>query len=97
MEVRTGPGLDGFLPDHHHRRRRFARCRRRDGKAGGAGSADLNYIGVPSVDACLADVTRLGGKVLLDKTTVPKFGYLAMCEDTEGNTFGLWEEDAGAE
>lgn len=42
-------------------------------------------------------MTRLGGKVLLDKTTVPKFGYLAMCEDTEGNTFGLWEEDAGAE
>lgn len=52
---------------------------------------------MPSVDATLADMTRLGGKVLLGKTAVPKFGYLAVCEDTEGNTFGLWEEDAGAE
>jgi predicted enzyme related to lactoylglutathione lyase len=51
---------------------------------------------VQSVDASLDDVTASeeGGA---QKTAVPKFGYLAMCKDTEGNTFGLWEEDSGAE
>jgi predicted enzyme related to lactoylglutathione lyase len=27
---------------------------------------------------------------------VPGMGYLANCMDTEGNAFGLWEENAGA-
>jgi len=27
---------------------------------------------------------------------VPGMGYLANCVDTEGNIFGLWEEDAKA-
>ena len=66
------------------------------GKRGAPGQNITNYIGVPSVDSCLGDVVRLGGKVLLRKTAVQKFGYLAVCEDTEGNTFGLWEEDPGA-
>ncbi|WP_067052917.1 VOC family protein [Methanofollis ethanolicus] len=67
------------------------------GKRGAPDQKITNYIGVQSIDACQADVTRLGGKVRLGKTAVPEFGYLAVCEDTEGNTFGLWEEDAGAE
>jgi len=67
------------------------------GKRGVPDQRIANYIGVPSVDACLADVTRLGGKVVLQKTAVPKFGYLAICEDTEGNPFGLWEENPEAE
>lgn len=73
------------------------------GVAGGMGIRGMpeqkitNYIGVPSIDSSLADVIRLGGKVLMKKMAVPKFGYLAVCEDTEGNSFGLWEEDAGAE
>ena len=25
---------------------------------------------------------------------VPGWGYLAICVDTENNTFGLWEEDS---
>ncbi|HDQ07755.1 MAG TPA: VOC family protein [Methanoculleus sp.] len=66
------------------------------GRRGAPGQNITNYIGVASVDSCLGDVVRLGGKVLLGKTAVQKFGYLAVCEDTEGNTFGLWEEDPGA-
>jgi predicted enzyme related to lactoylglutathione lyase len=27
---------------------------------------------------------------------VPGMGYFAICLDTEGNTFGLWESDSSA-
>jgi predicted enzyme related to lactoylglutathione lyase len=67
------------------------------GKRGVPGQKITNYIGVPSIDTSLTEVARLGGKVLLSKMAVPKFGYLAVCEDTEGNSFGLWEEDPEAE
>ncbi len=52
-----------------------------------------NYIGVPSVDDYLAKATKLGGNIIRPKTAVPGWGYLAICVDTENNTFGLWEED----
>ena len=55
-----------------------------------------NYIDVDSVEECIEKVERLGGKVLMPKTTVPGFGYLALCKDTEGNTFGLWKTDESA-
>jgi predicted enzyme related to lactoylglutathione lyase len=32
-----------------------------------------------------------GGEICQSKTAVPKMGYFAICEDTEGNTFALWE------
>jgi predicted enzyme related to lactoylglutathione lyase len=50
-----------------------------------------NYIGVPSVDKGIAKVTKLGGKTCVPKTAVPEMGYFAICMDTEGNQFGLWE------
>ena len=52
-----------------------------------------NYIDVPSIDEYLAKVEKLGGKVILTKTPVPGFGYLAVCLDTENNAFGLWETE----
>ena len=55
-----------------------------------------NYIDVPSVDEYLSKVETLGGKIVLPKTTVPGFGYLAVCLDTENNPFGLWETDQKA-
>jgi len=56
----------------------------------------MNYFGVKSIDAAMNQVKSLGGSVLMGKMAVPKMGYLANCVDTEGNFFGLWEEDAGA-
>jgi predicted enzyme related to lactoylglutathione lyase len=44
----------------------------------------------------MQEVRRLGGTMLTDKMTVPTMGYLANCVDTEGNTFGLWEENREA-
>jgi predicted enzyme related to lactoylglutathione lyase len=56
----------------------------------------VNYFGVKSIDAAIQQVKSLGGRILSDKMTVPSMGYLANCVDTEGNTFGLWEENSEA-
>jgi predicted enzyme related to lactoylglutathione lyase len=53
----------------------------------------VNYFGVKSIDAAIQQVKNLGGRMLSDKMAVPTMGYLANCADTEGNTFGLWEEN----
>ncbi|RZN69560.1 MAG: VOC family protein [Candidatus Methanolliviera hydrocarbonicum] len=57
------------------------------------GETITNYIDVPSVDEYIAKVEKLGGKVVLPKTAVPGIGYVAVCLDTEKNTFGLWGHD----
>jgi len=32
----------------------------------------------------------------MPKTAVPGMGYFVICQDTEGNVFGIWEMDMGA-
>ena len=66
------------------------------GKRGEPEQKITNYIGVPSVEEYLEKVTKLGGQVIMPRTAVPGWGYLAVCTDTENNTFGLWEEDENA-
>jgi predicted enzyme related to lactoylglutathione lyase len=44
----------------------------------------------------LAKVEKLGGKVCMPNTAVPQMGYFAICQDTEHNTFALWEMNIGA-
>jgi predicted enzyme related to lactoylglutathione lyase len=55
-----------------------------------------NYINVPSVDQYMAKVEKLGGKICMPKTAVPQMGYFAVCQDTENNTFALWEKSENA-
>ena len=55
-----------------------------------------NYIGVSSVAESAAKVQKLGGKICVAKTAVPEMGYFAVCQDTEGNQFGIWQSDANA-
>jgi predicted enzyme related to lactoylglutathione lyase len=55
-----------------------------------------NYISVDSVDEYMKKVEDHGGKIIGEKMTVPGFGFLAVCQDTEQNTFGLWEVDTRA-
>jgi uncharacterized protein len=50
-----------------------------------------NYVLVPSVTRFMAKVVKLGGSICKPKTAVPGMGYLAICVDTENNTFALWE------
>lgn len=63
------------------------------GKRGTPDQKIVNYIGVSSIDEYLLKVKELGGKVLMPKSAVPGWGYLAICMDTENNTFGLWEDE----
>ena len=51
----------------------------------------LAYIGVDSIDETLKQIQESGGKVLLSKSEVEGAGFMAVCLDTENNSFGLWE------
>ena len=55
-----------------------------------------SYVSVPSVARAITKVEKLGGTVCKGKTAVPTMGWLAICRDTEGNEFALWEMDADA-
>lgn len=54
------------------------------------------YVPVPSVDKAMAKVEKLGGIICKPKTAVPHMGHFAICEDTENNTFELWEPNKRA-
>lgn len=56
-------------------------------------TATVNTIGVPSVDEFMAKVVAAGGKALGPKNTIPGVGYHAYCQDTEGNVFGIMQDD----
>jgi len=68
-------------------------AQRSEGEEGGI----TNFIGVDSVDDYLLKVKAAGGTVVQGKMPVPGFGYLAVCLDTEGNRFGLWETNETAQ
>jgi predicted enzyme related to lactoylglutathione lyase len=55
-----------------------------------------NYVNVPSVTKYMAKVEKLGGRVCMPKSAVPQMGYFAICQDTENNTFALWEMNPSA-
>jgi len=63
------------------------------GKRGNPEQRITAYIGVNSIDAYSTKVKKLGGKIIQPKMSVPGWGYLAICSDTENNVFGLWQED----
>jgi uncharacterized protein len=65
------------------------------GKRGDPSQRITSYIGVDNIEKYSKKVEGLGGKVQ-PKMTVPGWGYLAVCVDTEGNPFGLWQEDKKA-
>lgn len=66
------------------------------GKRGEPAQKITTYIGVDSIEVYTARVEELGGKLVQSKMTVPGWGYLAICLDTEDNMFGLWQEDKNA-
>jgi predicted enzyme related to lactoylglutathione lyase len=60
------------------------------------GAGTVNTIGVVSLDETLQQVLAAGGKTVMPRTPIPNVGYLAYCQDTEGNTFGLMQADPAA-
>jgi hypothetical protein len=72
-----------------------------DGLGGGIGKRQGDqkitaHIGVSSIDEYISKVEALGGKIITPKMPVPGWGYLVICQDTENNNFGLWEENPEA-
>jgi len=60
------------------------------------GSTTVNTVGVASLDATLRKVEAGGGKTVAPRMPIPGVGWLAYCQDPEGNTFGLMEADEKA-
>jgi len=54
----------------------------------------MNYVEVPSIDASIAQATKLGATVALPKTAIPNVGAYAAIIDPQGNICGLWEQTA---
>ena len=55
-----------------------------------------NTIGVPSYEDAVKKIVEAGGKVLTPKMAVPRVGYMSYCKDTEGNVFGIMQNDPNA-
>jgi uncharacterized protein len=55
----------------------------------------LVYFDVDDINAGNARVTELGGEAG-EAMPVPSMGWFSYCRDTEGNEFGLWQNDPEA-
>jgi len=87
--IKTGPeneaGIDGSLT-----------LRPGNGK----GDHFISYVStiqVSSLDDYLRKVMENGGHQAMATMPVPNIGWLAYCKDTEGNIFGMMQEDSTAE
>lgn len=62
------------------------------------GSAEhtVNTIDVPDVDEYVEKIEKAGGAVTQPKMAIPGVGYAAYLKDTEGNTFGIMQNDPDA-
>ena len=48
-----------------------------------------NYVTVSSIDEYSSKIEQSGGKVMMPKTKVSDMGFIAVCLDSENNSFGL--------
>jgi predicted enzyme related to lactoylglutathione lyase len=60
------------------------------------GAVTRNTVDVADVDEYVRKVEAAGGKVIQPKTALPGVGWFAYCTDTEGNVFGMMQEDPSA-
>jgi hypothetical protein len=83
----------GHMPDYHHIETGGPDASPDGGlmKRMHPGQTITNYIMVPSINRFMTKVKKLGGDVCKPRTAVPGMGYFAVCQDTENNTFAIWE------
>ena len=63
------------------------------------GQAVIAYVctvGVTNVDEFVAKAVANGGTLAMPKFAIPTIGWLAYCKDTEGNIFGMIQNDPAA-
>lgn len=54
------------------------------------------YFDVEDINAGAARVRELGGEAA-EPQAVPSMGWFVTCTDTQGNEFGLWQNDPSAQ
>ncbi|HSB56841.1 MAG TPA: VOC family protein [Nitrosopumilaceae archaeon] len=60
-------------------------------------SGMTNTIDVPSIEEFSKKIISNGGTMLMPKTAIPGVGWFAQCRDTEGNVFGMMQQDVKAQ
>jgi predicted enzyme related to lactoylglutathione lyase len=76
--------------------------REKDGIDGGLSQGTPNMpngeltLRVDSLDDAVAKTVEAGGTITRERSAIPGVGWLAMIKDTEGNQFGLMQEDSHA-
>lgn len=78
------PGINGGL------------VRRQGEDDGQAVIAYVCTVDVADVDASEKKALELGGQVVVPKMPIPGMGWLVYCKDTEGNIFGMMQNDPEA-
>ena len=64
--------------------------------AGDSVTAYVCTIDVPSVDPYAEKIVANGGAIVVPKMPIPGVGWLVYAKDTEGNIFGVHQEDPSA-
>ena len=59
-------------------------------------NAYVNTMKVASCDAAVTSIAAHGGAIALPKMAIPAMGWLAYGKDTEGNIFGVMQDDTSA-
>ncbi|MFN8379155.1 MAG: VOC family protein [Anaerolineae bacterium] len=63
---------------------------------GSSPSSFVCTMGVESVDAAVDTALKAGGQLAVPKMGIDGMGWVAYLLDTDGNTFGVFQEDANA-
>jgi hypothetical protein len=88
--VTTGPGTESGINGGIVSRRGPAPV---DGQGV---NAYVCTIGVANLEDSVDKVMKSGGSILLPRMPVPGIGWWASCRDSEGNSFGMMQEDSNA-
>jgi len=59
-------------------------------------ASTTNTISVSNFEEFSDKIVKAGGKVVTAKMAIPGIGYMAYCTDTEGNLFGIMQNDPSA-
>jgi hypothetical protein len=63
---------------------------------GQAVNAYICTLGVADLEESVDKVLKSGGSIALNRMPVKGIGWWASCKDTEGNIFGMMQEDPNA-
>lgn len=71
----------------------------RQGSAPTSGQPVSPYVctvDVPAIDEYIEKALSAGGTLAVEKHAIAGLAWLAYCTDTEGNTFGMYQDDPSA-